>query len=289
MDIALATSGLGVSVRGFDHTRATDADIELLTKHIYEDKVIALKDQQVDAGGLVELGKRFGELVRYYEPMYHHPEHPDVFVSSNVPKDGKQVGVPRTGKFWHADYQFKPQPFAFTIFAPQILPSKNRGTFFINMAQAYEQLPEQLREEISGLSARHSVSRYFKVRPSDVYRPLGEIIDEVNASTPAVEFPVAFEHPVTGEKLLYFSEGFTVDIPGSRPGLLRELLQATGQLDTEFSHPLIHTHAYDPGDIVIWDNRTLIHRALHTSDPTAATVSHRVTALDGYPLYSRAL
>jgi hypothetical protein len=42
----------------------------------------------------------------YYEPVYHHPDTDLIFVSSNLPKDGKQIGVPKTGKFWHADYQF---------------------------------------------------------------------------------------------------------------------------------------------------------------------------------------
>ncbi len=44
--------------------------------------------------------------------MYQHPEVPEIFVSSNVPENGRQIGVPKTGRFWHADYQFMPDPSA---------------------------------------------------------------------------------------------------------------------------------------------------------------------------------
>lgn len=268
----------------------TDDDITEIKNAVYARKVVVLRGQQdLAPADFVRLGERFGELVEYHEPMYHHPDHPKIFVSSNLPEDGKQVGVPKTGKFWHADYQFMPNPFAFTIFFPKVLPAKNRGTFFIDMARAYERLPSDLQEAAAGTVASQSVRRFFKIRPEDVYRPLGEIIQEVEDRTPAVTFPTVMEHPVTGEKILYISEGFTVDIQGGDdPHLLRKLLAATGQLDTEFNHENIYQHSYEPGDIVIWDNRTLIHRALHTTTP-AVTVSHRVTALDGLPLFSKAL
>lgn len=281
---------MGVIVSDIDVETITDADIEELKRRVYRDKVVVLRG----LGGIaperfVRLGRAFGELVSYHEPMYHHPEHEEIFVSSNVPEGGRQVGVPKTGKFWHADYQFMPEPFAFTIFAPQVLPPTNRGTFFINMAAAYEALPQHLKDAAAGTTSSHSVRTFFKIRPGDVYRPLGEIIREVEERTPPVTFPTVMEHPVTGESILFISEGFTVELHGSeRPGLLEELFEATGQRDPEFTHPNIYRHAYEPGDIVIWDNRTMIHRALHTTTP-AETVSHRVTALDGLPLYSRAL
>ncbi|SJN10490.1 Alpha-ketoglutarate-dependent taurine dioxygenase [Leucobacter sp. 7(1)] len=281
---------MGVVVKDFNVDTVTSEDIDRLKQSIYRDKVAVLRNQgDITPEQFVKLGRMFGDLVSYHEPMYHHPDFEEIFVSSNIPEDGKQIGVPKTGKFWHADYQFMPQPFAFTIFSPKVLPPKNRGTFFINMAAAYEALPQELKDAAAGTTCSHSVRKFFKIRPDDVYRPLGEIIREVEEHTPAVTFPTVMEHPVTGEKILFISEGFTVELNGSDdPDLLDKLFEATGQLDQEFAHPNIYQHAYEPGDIVIWDNRTLIHRALHTTTP-AATVSHRVTALDGLPLYARAL
>lgn len=282
-------AGVGVVVTDFDVNTASEADIAAITAAVYRDKVAVLRGQaEITPAEFVRLGRAFGEIVTYHEPMYHHPDEPEIFVSANIPQDGKRIGVPKTGKFWHADYQFMPQPFALTIFAPKVLPPKNRGTFFINMADAYAALPEALKRAAAGTTAVHSVRNVFKIRPDDVFRPLGEIIREVEEHTPAVRFPTVMEHPVTGETLLFLSEGFTVGIEGSDdPELLTALLEATGQLDGTFAHPNIYRHSYEPGDIVIWDNRSLIHRALHTDTP-AATVSHRVTVLDEHPLFAGA-
>ncbi|MYR16871.1 TauD/TfdA family dioxygenase, partial [Streptomyces sp. SID6137] len=197
--------------------------------------------------------------------------------------------VPKTGKFWHADYQFMPDPFGLTLIYPQVIPEKNRGTYFIDMGRAYERLSEELRAAVRGTRCRHSVRKYFKIRPQDVYRPLSEIIEEVETRTPPVVRPTAFTHPMTGETVLYVSEGFTVGIEG-RDGeplegkLLDRLFEATGQLDDTFAHEGIHLQSFEQGDLLVWDNRSLIHRARHTTTPEP-TVSYRVTVHDERALY----
>jgi taurine dioxygenase len=290
IDLYTADERIGVTIDDFDLRSVTGDEAEALKEQVYRHKVIVLRRQFVSPADLVRIGGLFGEVVPYYEPMYHHPDQPEVFVSSNVLEDGRQVGVPRTGRFWHADYQFMPRPFAFTIFAPQLLPETSRGTYFIDMTAAYAALPDELRAAVAGTTAVHSVRNYFKIRPSDVYRPLSEIIREVDERTPPQRFPTAYLHPVTAEPILYVSQGFTQTVEGSdRPDLLSELLEASGQLDPEQRHPLIRRHAYEPGDVVIWDNRSLVHRALHSSEPAQPTVSHRVTVLDGLPLFTESL
>jgi alpha-ketoglutarate-dependent taurine dioxygenase len=266
----------GVIVEGFDAATATAADIAELKQTVYTNKIAVLKNQNLDPAEFLELGKRMGEVAEYYEPVYHHPEVKEVFVSSNVKEDGRQVGVPKTGKFWHSDYQFMPRPFDLTLIYPQVVPSKNRGTYFINMADAYKKLSEDLKLAVKGTTATHSVLRYFKIRPTDVYRPISEIIDEVNAKTPPVTSPTAVAH-------LYISEGFTLSVQDAdgndRPDLLAELLHATGQVDRSYEHMNIHLQTFEKGDMLVWDNRSLIHRALHTATPEPA-VSYRVTVYD---------
>jgi taurine dioxygenase len=283
------TQAMGARIHDFDLHTAADDDFAQIKKHVYAHKIVALKDQQLSSAEFIELGRRLGEIDVYYEPMYHHPEHREIFVSSNVPKDGKQVGVPKTGKFWHADYQFMPRPFGLTLIYPQVIPRENRGTYYIDMGKAYQNLPEELKQAIAGTRAEQSPRRYFKIRPSDVYRPVSELLDEIEQKTPAVKHPTAFVHPVTGETVLYVSEGFTCaleDEQGNRldEKLVPQLLEATGQLDMTFEHPNIHLQTYEEGDLLIWDNRSLIHRALHTTTPEP-TVSHRVTVHDEFPFY----
>ncbi|KOV60618.1 dioxygenase [Streptomyces sp. MMG1121] len=280
---------MGATVEGFDHVTASDADIETLKQTVYTKKIAVLKNQDLSPQAFLDLGKRLGRPETYYEPMYHHPEIEEIFVSSNVPENGKQIGVPKTGKFWHADYQFMPDPFGITLIHPQVIPEKNRGTYFIDMGTAYERLPGGLKKEIAGTYCTHSVRKYFKIRPHDVYRPISEIIEEVEQKTPAVRRPTTFTHPMTGETVLYISEGFTVGIEdaGGTPldeHLLNRLFEATGQLDGTFEHPGIHLQGFERGDLLVWDNRSLIHRARHTTTPEP-TVSYRVTVHDEHELY----
>jgi alpha-ketoglutarate-dependent taurine dioxygenase len=89
---------LGVIVEGFDAEQATAADIAELKKAVYTSKIAVLKNQDLSPQQFLALGKRLGRTAEYYEPVYHHPEVSEVFVSSNVKEeDGRQIGVPKTG------------------------------------------------------------------------------------------------------------------------------------------------------------------------------------------------
>ncbi|AYF73954.1 TauD/TfdA family dioxygenase [Nocardia yunnanensis] len=272
---------MGLVAEHFDPDRAED--VQLLRKTVYRDKIVLLRGLELDAAGFLDLGRRLGTPEAYYEPAYHHPEHPEMFVSSNVEENGQRVGVPKTGRFWHSDYQFMPRPFDMTLTSPRVVPERDRGTLFIDLAKAYEALSAELRELLEGTVATHTVRRYFKIRPSDVFRPVCELLAEIDAKTPPVTTPTVYEHPHTGERVLYLSEGFTESIHDaagqSCPELLRELLAATGQLDGTPGVVPVHLQTFEAGDVLVWDNRSLVHRAVHTATP-APTVSWRVTVHD---------
>lgn len=282
-------SRIGVHVDEFEALTAATADLAELKRLVCTDRIVVLRNQRLSPAEFVEFGRRLGEVETYYQPMYHHPEHKEIFVSSNVKEDGAQVGVPQTGKFWHHDYSFMPRPFGLTLIYPQVVPRRNRGTYFIDMARAYEQLPDGLKDEIRESRGLNSVRRYFKIRPTDVYRPISEVLAEIEAVTPAAAHPTVFTHPVTGEQVLYVSEAVTYrleDATGNelRQGLLDELFKACGQADTTFTHENIHLQTFEKGDLLLWDNRSLVHRALHTVNPEP-TVSFRVTVHDEHDFY----
>lgn len=282
--------GAGAVVTGFDAATAGADEAAALRAAVYEHRIAVLRDQHLTPDGLLALGRLLGEPVTYYQPMYHHPDRPEVFVSSNVPRDGTQVGVPKTGQFWHADYQFMAEPFALTLVYPRVVPTGERGTLFIDMAAAYRALDPDLRDELRGVHARHSANQYFKIRPSDVYRPIRDLVAEVDRETPPVVQPAVLTHPVTGEDVLYVSQGCTIglaDADGAPVSgdLLDRVLDAVGQLDTTGTHPNVHKQTFGEDDLLVWDNRALVHRALHTATPEPA-VSWRVTVMDGNRYYT---
>lgn len=283
---------MGVVVEDFDAAGADPGDVDELRKAVYTRKIAVLKNQHLTPAQFVALGKALGEVERYYEPMYWHPEEPDIFVSSNVKESDTAVGVPRTGAFWHADYMMMPRPFALTLIYPQVVPRHNRGTYFIDMGRAYERLSREQKDAVEGTRAVHDPVRHIKIRPEDVYKPVGQVLDEIRRSTPPISHPTVFTHPVTGESVLYVTSAATTAIEdpdgGTRPdGLLRDLLEASGQLDDTFRHEAVHLQTFEEGDLLVWDNRSLMHRALHTPKPEP-TVSFRVTAHDAYGYFGAA-
>ncbi len=275
-----------VEVADFDCKTATDSDLSVLKSLVYENKIAVLKNQHLTPGEYVEFSKRLGTPEAYYQPMYHHPEEKNIFVSSNVSKDGKRMGVPHTGKFWHADYAFMKKPFAFTLIYPQVIPAQSRGTYFIDMGEVYESLPEDIKTKLEGTTCKHSVRKYFKIRPTDVYRPISEILREIERETPEVTHASVFTHPVTDEKILYISEGFSqqmFDRDGNPMAdeFLEHLLILSGQKDNAFSSPFVRMHQFEKGDLLFWDNRSLVHCALHAT-VAEPTESFRITLHDQY-------
>lgn len=268
-------------------TELTDNEIYELKKFIYHNGIVVLKEQGASASEFVNFGLRIGELVPYYEEMYHHPEHKEIFISSNCQADGKPIGVPKTGSFWHSDYAFMQRPFAFTIIYPQVISTEGRGTYFIDMAKVYKNFTPDLKGQLVGAIGTHSVRRYFKIRPNDVYRPIGEILTEIEKNTPEVKHPAVIRHPVTGDLILYINRGFTesLTLKNSRvysEQLLHHLFFESAQTDKSFSHPNIQLLIINKGDIVIWDNRRFIHHAKHDGK-SKPNCTFRLTAYDAFP------
>lgn len=281
MTLNVKGEGLGALVTGIDPANLDSISRQEIRELVYRNKLVVLKDVHPTPEQFIQLGTILGDIVPYYEPMYHHEEHPEIFVSST--EQGK--GVPKTGAFWHIDYMFMPEPFAFSMVVPLAVPGTDRGTYFIDLNKVWESLPTAQQEPAKGTFATHDPRRHIKIRPSDVYRPIGDVWAEITKTTPPIKWPTVIRHPATGQEILYICVSGTTKIEDKDgnildPTILDELMTATGQTDPEFSSPFIHTQHYEVGDIVLWDNRVLMHRAKHgTASGTLTT--YRLTMLDG--------
>lgn len=281
MTLNVKGEGLGAQVTGIDPKNLDDITRDEIREIVYENKLVVLKEVHPTPEEFLQLGRIIGEVVTYYEPIYHHKEHPEIFVSST----DEGHGVPKTGAFWHIDYMFMPEPFAFSMVVPLAVPGSDRGTYFIDLNKVWESLPEAVRGPVRGTFATHDPRRHIKIRPHDVYKPIGEVWDEISATTPPITWPTVIRHPKTDQEILYICASGTTKIEDGHgrvlePGVLQQLMTATGQLDPDFASPFIHAQHYEVGDVVLWDNRVLMHRAKHgTASGTLTT--HRLTMLDG--------
>lgn len=283
--------GIGVKVHGFDakHPEGAGQLLDLL----YANKIVILKDQSLNEQQLCDLSQALGEPVPYLQKNYHHPDFPLIFVSSNIKKDGQSMGVARTGGYWHSDTAFLEQPVPLTLLYPQVIPKNSRRTtLFIDLERAYHAMPAEMKQRLSSLNFIHSGKWKYKVRQEDAGLDISEILAMIHKVQPPVLHPAVIEHPVTGQKILYATRGFTVGVDGldtdSANALLEEVFAFVEQprFITEFQWQL--------GDIILWDNRFFAHKAgrLAQDDIGAEgggnveedTLVYRIILNDAYPL-----
>jgi taurine dioxygenase len=283
MEISPAEHGkLGAEVRGVDLTSVGDETARSLLDAVHRHALVRLKDQRMTVHQYLEFGRKLGTMMPYPDSRYHHPEYPDVFVSSNA--KSRDRGMARSGYFWHTDLSFKPKPQPLTVLFPQVLPQTRRETLFVNMANVFDALPAHLRAAVEGRTAKHDPVLRYKVGQADVDAnlDLGELIAKGRQEFPAPDHPCVITHPVTKRRILYINEGFTTAINGlpyeASQAALEELLAFIRRPEH------VQSHVWELGDVIIWDNRMLIHRSGGMAPGEISTI-FRLGVDDQVPFY----
>jgi taurine dioxygenase len=273
----------GCNIREIDANAVTPAEIAQLKDHLYRNRLIVLKDQTLTEQQYCDFANRVGFPVPYLQENYHHPEYPLIFVSSNVKSDGKQIGVARTGGYWHSDTAFEKEPKVLTMLMPKVLPRNHpRSTKFIDMSEVYVALPQRTKDKLVGADLLHSGRYRYKIRPDNVGFDIFEILQFIDMVAPPSRHPAVIEHPHTGEKVLYANRGFTIGIADRSLDESAEVLKEI--FDFAETDRFVHEVRWSMGDIIIWDNRFLSHTSGRNSGPEEETMMHRITLRDDYPL-----
>jgi taurine dioxygenase len=274
----------GAELRGIDVKQlpAGSPEFAVMRDLIYRHRLIVIRGQELDEAQYVEFARKMGTPQIYFQENYHHPDYPEIFVSSNVKENGRKIGVARTGNYWHTDCSFQEKPLSWTSIYPQIFPKQRRGTMYIDLAKVYRNLPDDLRGYVDGVTAVHAGQLRYKVKESDIDRSLKDLLEWINKEVPPVRHPAVIVHPVTKEKILYLNSGFTVQLEGVSHEENQRRLKALFDFIEREEH--IHDHPWDEGDLIIWDNRSLIH--MSTTVPQGElSKSYRIGIYDGLPFY----
>ena len=285
--------GIGHVFNNVDLKKTTKNEIDQIKRHIYDSKVAIFKNQTLDTAEFNQLSYAFGEPVPYLQENYHHPDYPLIFVSANVELGGKPVGVPRTGGYWHSDTAFLKEPIPLTILYPQVVPQDSlRTTMFIDLEHAYQAMPNKLKQVLDNVEFIHSGRSKYKVRPEDAGLDISEILAMIDSAQPPVKHPAVITHPVTGRKSLYATRGFTIGVANKTTEESNALLSEVFEFIEQ--DQFITSFQWELGDLIIWDNRCLAHKAgRHQVDgmqPSEAlvreeeTMVFRIIAKDNYPL-----
>lgn len=255
---------VGAEIIGLDLGQPVgDADFRRIHQAHLEHHVLVFRDQHITPAQQVAFSRRFGPLQIHVLHQFALPEHPEVLIVSNIREDGQPIGLGDAGHFWHSDISYVDKPSLGSFLHAQELPAEGGDTLFANQHSTYDALPAELRKAIAPLRAEHSyLAKYEELRSRSPWRPKlsQEQIDQVKP----VVHPVVRTHPETGRKALFVSEHFTtriVDVPEDES---RQILAELFDLSTRPEH--VYRHAWQPQDMVFWDNRSVMHVAAGTPD-----------------------
>lgn len=260
-----------------------EADFQMLRQALLDHAMVVVRDQALSLADQIGLSARFGVLEAHDNAQYLKDGHPEILVLSNKRVNGQLIGVPDAGDAWHSDLSFKPETAMYTMLQSVEVPSRGGDTEFANMYAAHDALPEATRRRIGKLRAIHSISKLRNPRVviSDQREDAAEFYTRQDAEFPPTSHPIVRTHPETGRKLLYLSPRFTIGVEGiddaEDQALLDELF--AHQLRPEF----IYRHLWRQGDLVMWDNRAVNHRACGGYDDGDIRLMHRTTVLGDAP------
>ena len=264
--------------------------------------MLAVRGQYIAPEGFSRFAEIFGAIEPFFISSYNHPEHPQIYVLSNVRKDGKPIGRDGAGTHWHSDSTFVEKPSSVTLLHGVEVPARGGDTLFANMYDAYDRLDAETKALIDGRRAIHRYQRKEFVFSGDRELTAAEKaeIEELKrirlaeeAATapsptaqksnkvPEQRHPVARTHPVTGRKALYLNDEMMVGIEGLADEVAVPLLRRLCEEATTPEHVL--RFKWRKGDLVAWDNASIIHSATFTP-PDQPRIMHRLTIEGGVPV-----
>ena len=265
---------LGARIEGVDLARPVDrGDFLALEAALHAHGFIVIPGQRLQPRELVAFGRLWGPPEPHVIDTFPHPEEPNVLILSNVVREGRPTGLADAGSYFHSDYSYLEVPARCTILHALVMPRAAAGTTFANQTRAYEELDEATRREIEPLVARHHYGNRDDLEEGS--RTAASYLDDAQKKKVGwVRHRVARPHPRTGRKALYAVSGSSFDIEGMAEDEGRRLLD---RLKAHATQPrYLHTYDYEVGDVIVWDNAQLLHKAPLT-DPNDARTLWRVT------------
>ncbi len=267
---------MGAEVRSVDLSRplpdAAFADIrEALHKH----HVLTFRSQKLVARNFLAFASRFGPPEPHVLDQYHHPEMPEILILSNVIKDGKPFGLADGGTYWHSDYSYLTIPARATVLYSIEVPEVGGDTLFADQEQAYEDLPASMKNRIDGMVTLNVYGNRDDLDLASRTSALPPTAEQkARRGATLIRHPLVRRHPYSGRKALYSVSGTSFAIEGLPDdeglALLRELTAHSTQPKYR------HSVKYGVGDVVVWDNASVLHSATLT-DPAQCRTLYRVT------------
>jgi taurine dioxygenase len=268
-DLKPLTPNLGAEVTGIDLSQPLDDETR---RALYDAwikyAVLVIRDQKLSPPQFAAAARMFGDILEQQLKQYALPEHPEVgtISSRDLPiVDGK---LHVRGENYHTDHSNFPEPPKATTLHAISLPSFGGDTQFVDVRKAFDDLPEETKRRIVKLRSPHVYES------SQSPRKMAALTPEERAKIPQTVQPLVIHHPESGRSALYLNTGRMEGIEGMPPD---EAFKLIDQLYEHATQPRYeYRHVWKAGDMVIWDNRSVMHQANADYDPSEYRYLYRI-------------
>lgn len=279
-------SGVGVEIEGLDlREPISDATFARLRRTVVDEGLALLRGQRLAPEAQIALGKRFGPIEQLI--LDAEDDEPSMAVIGNVDADGKvlpadsrHMKLIQINEGWHTDSSFRENPASFSVFSCVVAPDEGGDTFWTSLEKGWRRLPAAEQARLLPLDGVHDYAAAYRARGNEK----GGI---VGFDSDPVVHPLVREHPESGAPSLYVSEHVARLEQSGRPveggdEILRAVLEVVTRPEG------VHRHHWSEGDVAIWDNRSMLHRAQGFDDRFPRVMHHVRVAGFEPPIRARA-
>ena len=260
----------GGEITGVDVKQLDDAGFAPIYRAWLQYGVTVVRDQELEIEDFLGYSRRFGVIIPHPSKSTRHPDHPEVTMLGidKFRSDGSldQAIYRRGAEGFHTDGAYDEIPFKATKLYALAVPSTGGDTHFSSMYMAYAALPDRLKTLLEGRNGAFT----YGGRTGQT-----ALLDPEDRQEPPAFHPMIRTHSETGRKSLYFDPGKILYIENLGPAQSDEVID-------ELAERMIvpdagYTHQWRAGDIVIWDNRCLVHKAAGDYPPEEDRIHWRVS------------
>ena len=278
LPVAPLTPRLGARVGGIRLAEDVGDDVFAAIHGAFlRHQVLLFEPQPLPAAAQVAFARRFGEVQVHVMSQYHADGHPELYRLSNLDEQGRASGRhPDRGTLaWHTDGSWSRVTGQATIIYGEQVPASGGETHFCDIYGAYDRLSDAWKARIATLRAVHNLDFSRNRRHGE--DPLTEA---QRRSRPPVDHPIVRTHPQTGRRCVYLGD-HAESIGGMPYDEGRALIE---ELNALIVHPdLTYEHRWTAGELLLWDNRCVLHRATAFDLEREARVVRRCTVLGEVP------
>ncbi|MFI4931247.1 MAG: TauD/TfdA dioxygenase family protein [Burkholderiales bacterium] len=272
------TPHLGARIDG---VRLADGVDDALFADIYRaflrHQVLLFEPQELPPAAQVAFARRFGEVQVHVMNQYHADGFPELYRLSNLDESGLPTGKhPDRGTLaWHTDGSWSRITGQATIIYGEVVPTRGGETHFCDMYGAYERLSADWKARIAHLRAMHNLDFSRNRRHGE-----DPMTEAQKRERPPVDQPIVRTHPETGRRCVYLGD-HAESIVGMPYDEGRALID---ELNAIIIHSdLSYEHRWTAGELLLWDNRCVLHKATAFDLATEGRVVRRCTVLGEVP------